>query len=149
MGGYVLIPVDADMTLVYQKLNEIGIKTQQIATQTKHSELNLLRLYSYSAHIASLITQMGRRMSKGTEEAVGWQIAALGISALTTEVAIGTTIAQAMAAFATHQYVQGGMLIAAAGMMQVNLAQNLVAQGEAIRLKQYIASVSDQYEAWR
>jgi hypothetical protein len=142
------IPIDADTSQVEAKLKGLGIQTQQVNQNVQKTQTNLLQLYTYSAHITTLITSMIRRNQKGTEESLAAQGVAQFIQVASTEISIGTTIAQAFAAAAAHNYVQAGLLMSAAGLMQGNLASQQILLQQTKQAQKETRALRDQMDRW-
>lgn len=145
----IIIPIDADFTQVEAKLKGINVTVNKINTQTNDTNIKLMQVYQYSSHIATLISSMATRATQGTEQAIGAQIAAQTIAAVSTQVSIGTTIAQAIAAFTAGNVIQGSALLGTAALMQTNLVQQQQQIIAARQAKKEVQLIREQIQRWR
>jgi hypothetical protein len=124
---------------------------QTIAQQDKKLKQSEARVFMWAAaviHVGNIAANIIARSFAGTEAALAAQDVAAGLNITSTEIGIARMSLEATEKALVYDYWAAARLGVTAGLMQVNLIQQVTLQNQARRSQRHIKLIRSQMERW-
>lgn len=122
---------------------------QKVEKKTDDTNLRVMQAWSYANQITNLILQNTQSMFEGTKAAAAAQQVVAGLQVVQQEVAIATTVQQALAAQAKGNWIQAGLLWSIVSLLQFGLVRTMFVKEAAAQAKAQVEQYSLSVELWR
>lgn len=151
MGAFknIWIKIMGDTSDVDAKMQSTETKGAELEKKQESSRIKLAALWSYGNQITSILLQGAAKAAEGTASQAKIQSVIAGLQIAQSEFAIVQTMIQASAAAALGNVIGAGLQYSAAGLMQLNLLNQVANQIQSRETERKATELSQLMESYK
>lgn len=142
------IPINIDTTQANNQIAALNANLNKTAQATQQVQTSAMTYFNYAMHVTNIVMNLLGETARKSEYAMEYAAILNAIQIMQTEVSIGTTLAQASAAFASGNIISGTALTGTAGLMQGLLIQQQAQKAQIKQQQAYMASIKTLTDGW-